>query len=75
MKQDTPPPPCRVCMTIRKFLYVSVPLLLIMASQPEITSVRDYDLGAIAGYLAVLVLLGLILYKGYVEFFRGRDGE
>lgn len=75
MKHDANPPTCRVCMTIRKFLFVAVPLVLIMASQPELVGVSDYNLAAIAGYLAVVSLAGLVLYKSYAEFFKGRDSE
>jgi len=68
-------PPCEVCRLIRNYLLVAVPIVIIIYAQPQVTGFREIDLTQTAAALCALLLIVVVAWKAYREFWKPkRDG-
>ncbi len=75
MSEQDNQPSCEVCKLIRNYLLVAVPIILIIYTQPQVTGFRGIDLTQTAAALFALLLVVLVAWKAYREFWKPRrDG-
>jgi len=75
MAEQDKQPPCEVCRLIRNYLLLAVPIILIIYTQPQITGFKGIDLTRTAAALFALLLVVVVAWKAYHEFWKPKSDD
>jgi disulfide bond formation protein DsbB len=65
-------PPCAVCKLIRTYMFVAIPMILIMWTRPEFTKLKGISLTNGFASLIAVVFVTMVIWKYYQEFWKPR---
>lgn len=65
--------PCLFCARVRIFLLIVCVLLVLITFRIELSFLRNISLTAVAADLIGLSVIGILLWKGYHEYWKSDD--
>ena len=65
------PPPCKVCKQIRMFLLFAVPIVMLIATRPDV-AVPSIPIEFVFTNFVVISLVVVIAWRIYADYWKGR---